>query len=85
MVKLNPETANMHIDNMKRKMKIEEDDDFLDQFLMSGPKINSNIAGGEKKKINLPFGQKTLNFLQASKQKKIVNDDSDEEDELYKF
>ena len=86
-MKLNPETANMHFDNMKRKIKIDEEEDILDQLLMSGPKVNNNNnISGKVKKVTLQNGQKTLNFLGTSKQMKIVNDESDDdEDELYKF
>jgi DNA topoisomerase-2 len=74
--KLNPDNANLHLDNFKRKgMTSEVDDDILDQYLISG--INT-YGGGKKHKMTLPHGQRTLENINLNKQSKILEDDSDE-------
>ncbi len=87
--KLNPENTNLHWDNLKRKQNSDDDEDILDQFLMTGKptnKENTNTFGNVKKqKIAPPKGQTTLNSVLSNKQSKIVNDDSDDSDEIFNY
>lgn len=87
--KLNPENTNLHWDNLKRKQNSDGEEDILDQFLMTGKPTNkeNTISFGNVKihKHPLPKGQTTLNSVLSNKQLKVVNDDSDDSDEIFNY